>query len=280
MRDALIVSLFSLLPRNRLARLMGRVARLRLPAWLHRLVIRWYVRHYRVDLSQTAGAPEDHATLADFFARPLKDGARPICADPDAVVSPVDALVAWTGPVRDGLVPQGAHHAVDLRILLDGDHPFEGGDGAILYLAPPDYHRVHVPREGRVVRWTYLPGRLFPVFPACAERVPGLLARNERLVTWFEGDAGSVALVMVGAFGVGRMSAAYTDLLANCGAPVADARPDPPPTFARGAELGRFNLGSTVILFFAPGRVDLAIRTGQRVRVGARIGTLRPPGVC
>jgi len=274
-RDALIVSLFSLIPRHRLARWIGALARLRLPTRLHRLVLRWYVRHYRVDLSEVAGAPEDYATLADFFVRPLEDGARPICADPDAVVSPVDALVAYAGPVRGGLVPQGGRHAVDLRVLLGEDHPFEGGQCAVLYLAPPDYHRVHVPREGRVVRWTYLPGRLFPVFRACAERVPGLLARNERLVTWFEGDAGSVALVMVGAFGVGRMSAAYTDLLANAGAPAAGACPEPPPAFARGAELGRFNLGSTVVLCFAPGRVDLAARTGERVRVGARIGAVR-----
>ncbi len=275
MRDALIVSLLSVLPRNRLARWMGWASRLRLPAVLHRLLLRWFVRHYGVDLREVEGTPADYPTLADLFVRALRDGARPICADPAAVVSPADALVAYAGPVRGGAVPQGGRLLVDLAVLLGGEHPFEGGTCAVLYLAPPDYHRVHVPREGRVVRWTYLPGRLFPVFRACAERVPGLFARNERLVSWFEGDAGPMALVMVGAFGVGRMSVAFTDLLANTGAPASDVRPDPAPAFARGAELGRFHLGSTVILCFTPGRVEFTVQAGQRVRVGARIGTLR-----
>jgi phosphatidylserine decarboxylase len=274
-RDALIVSLLSMLPRSHLARWLGVASRLRLPAVLHRLLLRWYVRHYRVDLSEMEGVLDDYPTLAAFFVRPLKTGVRSICADPDAVVSPVDARVAYAGPVRGGAVPQGRRHTVDLAVLLGGDHPFEGGECAILYLAPPDYHRVHVPREGRVVRWTYLPGRLFPVFRASAERVPGLFAHNERLVTWFEGDGGPVALVMVGAFGVGRMSASYTTLLTNAGGRTADVRPDPRPPFARGAELGRFHLGSTVILCFAAGRVDLSVRTGDRVRMGARIGTVR-----
>ncbi|MBN1336023.1 MAG: phosphatidylserine decarboxylase [Deltaproteobacteria bacterium] len=275
MRDALIVNLLSLVPRSPLARGMGAASRLRPPAKLQRWILDRYVRHYEVDLDEIEGNLEDYPTLAAFFVRGLTDGARPICADADAVVSPCDARVIWAGTVQDGTVPQGGPHRVDLPVLLGGDHPFEGGECAVLYLAPPDYHRVHVPREGRVVRWTYLPGRLFPVFPASAERIPGLFAKNERTVTWFEGDAGLLAVVMVGAFGVGRIEMTFTDLLTNAKAPAVDVHPDPIPVLERGVELGRFHLGSTVILCFLPGRVHLDLRAGDRVRVGARIGTLR-----
>ncbi len=276
MRDALIVSLLSVLPRRRLASTMGWFGRLRLPRPLQRLLLRWYVWHYRVDMDEAQGSIDDYASLEDFFVRPLVHGARPLCGDPDALVSPADALVAACGAVRQGRIPQAGEHHIDVATLLGGEHPFEGGSYAVLYLSPPDYHRVHSPRAGRVVRWHYLPGRLFPVFAACAERVADLFARNERLVTWLRTDLGSVAVVMVGAFGVGRISAVFTDLLSNTGAPATDQHPEPPVPLQRGAELGRFHLGSTVILFLEPGKVDWDIEPGQRVKVAARIATAAP----
>ena len=275
MRDALIVSMLSVLPRKPLARLMGRFARLRLPGLLQRLLLRWYVSHYRVDMEEAEGEIEDYPTLAEFFVRALKPGRRPLCRDTDALVSPADALVASCGTVHGGRIPQGGPYAIDLRELLGGDHGFEGGQYAVLYLSPPDYHRVHMPRKGEVQRWHYLPGRLFPVFAACAERVEGLFARNERLVTWLETDLGQVALIMVGAFGVGRISAVYTNLLSNTGAPETDQRPSPAMALQRGDELGRFHLGSTVILLLEPGRVRWDVRAGQRVQVRARIATVQ-----
>jgi phosphatidylserine decarboxylase len=274
LRDALIVSLLSVLPQRRLARLMGWAARLHLPAFLHRALLRWFVRHYRVDMTEAAGRLEDYDTLAAFFVRSLKDGARPLCEAADAVVSPADSQVAAFGRVIGGRIPQGGARTADVRALLGGDHPFEGGSFAVLYLSPPDYHRVHVPISGTVVRWQYLPGRLFPVFRGATERVEGLFARNERLVTWLSTEAGQVAVVMLGAFGVGRMSAVYTHLLSNVGEPAVDRRPDPPVPLQKGEELGRFHLGSTVILFFEPERVRWDLRLGERVKVNARIGTV------
>ncbi|MFH1466287.1 MAG: archaetidylserine decarboxylase [Pseudomonadota bacterium] len=277
MRDALIVNLLSVLPQRRLARLMGWAARLHLPALLHRLLLRWFVRHYRVDMEEAAGRLEDYDSLAALFVRSLREGARPLCEDADAVVSPSDSQVAAFGRVLGDRIPQGGARSAEVRALLGGDHPFEGGSFAVLYLSPPDYHRVHVPISGEVVRWQYLPGRLFPVFRGATERVEGLFARNERLVTWLRTEAGQVAVVMLGAFGVGRMSAVYTHLLSNVGEPAADRRPEPPVPLQKGEELGRFHLGSTVILFFEPGRVAWDLRLGARVKVNARIGAIVTP---
>ncbi len=273
MRDALIVSVLSVLPRERLARLMGWLSRRRLPRFAHRMLLRWYVWHYRVDMSEAEGGIDDYPTLAQFFVRALRPGMRPLCTDADALVSPADAQVAAFGEVRGDRIPQGGKHHASISEMLGGDHPFEGGSYAVLYLSPPDYHRVHVPRTGRLVRWSYLPGRLFPVFPGCVERVDGIFSRNERLVSWLDTDLGQVAVVMLGAFGVGRMSAVYTDLLTNTGGPRTDVRPDEPPTLERGDELGRFHLGSTVILFAEPGKVRWELELGSRVRVNTRIAT-------
>jgi phosphatidylserine decarboxylase len=271
MRDALIVNVLSVLPRERLARYMGWLTRRRLPRLLHRWLLRWFVAHYRVDMSEAEGGIDDYPSLAEFFVRDLVPGARPLCDDVDAVVSPADAQVAAFGKVVDDIIPQGGTHRASIREMLGGDHPFEGGDYAVLYLSPPDYHRVHAPLTGRVTRWSYLPGRLFPVFAACVERVDGIFSRNERLVTWLDTDLGQVAVVMLGAFGVGRMTAVYTDLITNTDVPARDERPSEPPALSRGDELGRFHMGSTVILFFEPGRVRWELELGQRVRVRARI---------
>jgi phosphatidylserine decarboxylase len=277
MRDALIVNVLSVLPRERLARLMGWLTRRRLPRLLHRWLLRWFVAHYRVDMSEAEGGIDDYPSLAAFFVRDLKPGVRPLCEDPGAIASPADAQVAAFGKVTGDVIPQGGTHKASIREMLGGDHPFEGGDYAVLYLSPPDYHRVHAPVAGRVVRWSYLPGRLFPVFAACVEMVDGVFSRNERLVTWLDSEHGQVAVVMLGAFGVGRMSAVFTDLITNTGGAACDERPDDPPTLARGDELGRFHMGSTVILFFEPGRIQWELELGQRPRVKARIAQALEP---
>ena len=278
MRDALIVNVLSVLPRARLARFMGWLTRRRLPRLLHRWLLRWFVSHYRVDMAEAEGGIDDYPSLAEFFVRDLKPGMRPLCTDADAVVSPADAQVAAFGTVERDIIPQGGTHKASIREMLGGDHPFEGGSYAVLYLSPPDYHRVHAPVAGRVSRWSYLPGQLFPVFAACVERVDGIFARNERLVTWLDGDLGQVAVVMLGAFGVGRMSAVYTDLLTNTGGAAHDERPGDGPDLERGDEIGRFHMGSTVILFFEPGRVRWELELGQRPRVRARIATVLDRG--
>jgi phosphatidylserine decarboxylase len=279
-KDALVVSALSVLPKHHLARGMGWFSRLKMPRWLRLRLLGWYVAHYRVDLRECVADLDAYPTLSAFFMRPLKAGVRPLATEPSAIACPADACVATTGLVTHGRIPQATCGskkalAIDVEKMLGGDRSFEGGPFAVLYLAPPDYHRVHAPLDGRIARWSYLPGRLFPVFPTVARGVEGLFARNERLVTWFDTAAGRMALVMVGAFGVGRIELHYADVVTNNGRPSKLVAPEPQPSCSRGEEIGRFNLGSTVILLFEPGRVELSLQEGQRVKVGQSIGHVR-----
>ena len=145
MRDAIIVSLLSLIPRNHVTRVMGWCARLRLPGFLERWLLGWFVRHYRVDVSELEMPLGVYPSLDAFFVRRLKDGARPVCADADSVVAPADSVLVAAGRVCRDTIPQSGCQLMDVRALLGGDHPFEGGTYGIFYLSPPDYHRVHAP---------------------------------------------------------------------------------------------------------------------------------------
>ncbi|MEC7946229.1 MAG: archaetidylserine decarboxylase [Myxococcota bacterium] len=283
MNDALIVSMLSIVPKNPVARGMGTASRLRLPAWLHRALVRWFVGKYGVDLSECEGEIDDFPTLADFFVRPLKAGVRPVDPDPDVVVSPVDARAHTFGQIKDGMFLQAEGQPARVAQLLGADDPrlpgltaeianrYEGGQYAVLYLSPKDYHRVHTPLEGTVARWRYLPGQLWPVFPAATRKVAGLFGRNERLLFELDTSFGRVAEVMVGAFGVGRMSSTVTDLVTNTGGRGVDAPLAPPLPIERAGEIGRFHLGSTVILLFEPGQIEWTLEPGQAVRLGRPI---------
>lgn len=275
--DAFVVTVLSVVPKATVARWMGSFARTRLPEALRRALLRWYVQKYQVDLDECEGTLDDFSTLVDLFTRPLRHGVRPVDPAPEAVVSPVDGRVYTVGTVRGGAFEQAPGMASSVAELCGGDHGFEGGAYAVLYLSPRDYHRVHVPREGVAQRYAYLPGRLWPVFPAATRRIHDLFARNERLVTWLATDLGDMALVMIGAFGVGRIRAVYTELVSNEGAPGRAGHLTPPLPLGRGAELGRFELGSTVILLFPAGAVSWTVQAGEPVRLGQRIGVASSP---
>ena len=276
-KDGLILSLLSAVPRSALSRGMGAFSRLSLPRALHRLLLRWYVRKYGVDLGECVGGVEDYPSLGAFFIRELKPGTRPVAEESDALVSPADGLVYAAGKVEDGKLPQAPDLDYAVRTLLDGDDRYEGGDFAVIYLSPKDYHRVHSPREGQVVGHRYLPGRLWPVFPAATRKIRDLFARNERLVIRLEtSKAGEVAVVMVGAFGVGRMATVFADLVTNTGQPKDDRLLPSPHPVVRAGELGRFEMGSTVVLLTEPGRVDFECRPGDVVKMGERIGRVAP----
>lgn len=271
MRDALIVTALSVVPRNRGARAMGRFARSRVSRWLTGA----FVRAYRVDLSEADGTLADYPTLEDLFTRRLRPGVRPIAADPEAIVSPVDGTCAFAGRSVGGEIPVAPDRTVRLADLLD--EPVDGErDVWVLYLSPRDYHRVHVPREGTARSWRYVPGTLWPVFPAAVRRVRGLFARNERVAVRFDTDHGPLHVVLVGAFGVGRITLALCDLVTNSGGARAAAHLEPAPFLGRGDELGTFHLGSTVVLVGEPGRWRLAVEAGDPVRVGQRIGSGAP----
>ena len=275
MKDALVVSLLSILPRGRVSRLMGAFARLCLPRFAHRWLLRWYVGHYGVNLDECEGGIDDYPSLAEFFVRALKPGVRPIAQEPDALVSPVDGAVYAVGKVRKGRLPQAAELDYAVADLLAGDTRYEDGDFAVIYLSPKDYHRVHSVREGRLLGFRYRPGQLWPVFPGATRRIRDLFARNERLILRLATDAGELACVMVGAFGVGRMRLVSAPLITNTGAPARDEEFMEPVSVGRCEELGRFEMGSTVVLLFEPNQVEWSVQSGDVVRLGAPIGRLR-----
>lgn len=272
MKDALIISALSLVPKSSTSRLLGGLNRISWPRWLHRLVVRTYASHYGADLSECVGCIDDYASLGEFFVRPLKPGIRPVDDAADVMVSPVDGRVYAVGHAPDGRVPQSEGKSFSSGELL-GEATDKPCDYAVIYLSPKDYHRIHVPREGRVTRMRYLPGFFWPVFPAATRKIPELFSRNERMVSFFESPGLPYALGMIGAFGVGRMRVVYHEALSNAGLDGVDVAVDVP--LARAAELGRFEMGSTVVLVLPPDSVRWTVAPGDVLRLGQRIAEIR-----
>lgn len=272
MRDAAIVTALSLVPRNTGARTMGWLARTGVSRW----ITRTFVRAYGVDMSEADGTLDDYPTLEALFTRTLKDGARPIDADAP-IVSPVDGTCAVVAPGAVGHIEVAPGRYLSIADLVG--HAVDGPrDVVVLYLSPKDYHRVHVPREGTATAWRYLPGTLWPVFPAAVRKVDGLFARNERMVVHTETEVGPIDVVLVGAFGVGRITVSVTALVSNTRAAAAHGDLQPPVPIARGEELGIFHLGSTVILVTEPDRFVWTCAPGQPVRLGRPLAD-RPAAV-
>lgn len=280
--ERLFVALQHLLPQHLLSQTMYRIAR---SQWrpLKDLLIRTLVRAYRIDLDEAAEPdPRAYPSFSAFFTRELKAGARPLDPDPRAILCPVDGRISQIGSITDGRLIQAKGHDYSVRALLglapDVGHPFDGGAFATIYLAPSDYHRIHMAMSGTLTGMTHVPGRLFSVNDATARLVPGLFARNERLVCDFATQSGAHALVMVGAIFVGGMETVWAGEVTP---PYANRAPrrwsytdGEPIRLERGAELGRFNLGSTVVLLFPPGAVswDPQLAPGHKVRLGQRLG--------
>jgi phosphatidylserine decarboxylase len=243
-----------LLPKKLLTVLMGKLAGMRLGGFTHAM-IRKFVARYKVDMNEAADPRiESYASFNDFFTRPLREGVRPVAAAP--FICPVDAAISQFGPIEHDQLFQAKGHSYSTRALVGGDqalaHRFDHGHFATLYLAPKDYHRIHMPCEGRLQRMIYIPGDLFSVNPLTARHVPSLFARNERVVCEFDCAHGPMVMVLVGATIVGSMATVWHGVV------------NPPRTreprewrydgqdivLAKGAEMGRFLLGSTVILLF------------------------------
>ncbi len=243
-------------------------------------IIRRFVAKYGVDMGEAA-EPDiaRYASFNDFFTRALKPGARPMAQS--ALVSPVDGAISQFGAISGAAgdqIFQAKGHRYSTTALLGGDAalaaPFAGGHFATLYLSPKDYHRVHMPCAGRLTRMLHVPGALFSVNPVTARGVPGLFARNERVVCAFEGDAGPWVLVLVGATIVGSMATVWHGVVNPPRAGrLREWRYDAPAQavqLAQGDEMGRFLLGSTVVLLFPPGplKFNPAWRPGATIRMG------------
>jgi phosphatidylserine decarboxylase len=281
MSDELAVRLQYLLPKQALTSFAGFVAGARGGA-LTTALIRWFVRRYGVNMAEAAiPDPAGYASFNEFFTRALKADARPL-AQAD-LLSPVDGAISQFGAIDGERIFQAKGHVYTATALVGGDAAlaarFHGGHFATLYLSPKDYHRIHMPCAGRLLRMIHVPGALFSVNPATARGVPGLFARNERVVCLFEGaDGAPFVLVLVGATIVGSMATVWHGL-------VNPPRPgslrdwsyaEPRPELERGAEMGRFLLGSTVVMLFPPGplRFNPAWAPGGAIRMGEAMASL------
>jgi phosphatidylserine decarboxylase len=273
------VALQYLVPQRLLTRLIYAVMRWRFVPFKNAL-IGFMTRIYRIEIAEAASEKrEDYAHFNAYFTRALKPGARPLDPDPRALVMPADGRVSQLGPIDAGSVFQAKSHACTAAALL-GDaaaaQPYENGSFITVYLSPRDYHRVHMPFGGRLLETVHVPGRLFSVSPATVECVPGLFARNERLVCHFETDFGPMAVVLVGAMLVSGVETVWGGVEIPPYATKIERRDfrdaTPAIMLARGAELGRFNMGSTVIVLLPPGfAFDPALAPAAPVRMGQRL---------
>lgn len=266
---SLFIALQRLLPHHLLSRCVGAIAGARLGP-LKNVLIRIFVAAYKVNLDEAAsGNLADYPTFNDFFTRQLKPGARPV---EGGICSPADGTVSMAGTIEGTRMIQAKGIDYSLGKLLATDPgPWQDGSFATIYLAPRDYHRVHMPIDGRLTKTRYVPGRLFSVNQTTAERVPDLFADNERLVLEFETDDGPFAMVLVGAMIVAGIRTVWRSEIYPFRLPTEE-RFDPPRAFGQGDELGWFEMGSTVIVVM-PGRTDWQVEPMASVRMGQALAT-------
>ena len=260
--DRLFAALQYLLPKHALSRLIYAITRSE-TRWIRNTFLRIFLNGYRINMAEAAQPdPFAYRTFNEFFTRALRSGVRPIAPETDIIVSPVDGTLSQCGEIADNLLVQAKGHYYSLQELLAGDAEaaaaYRGGSFACIYLAPYNYHRIHMPYAGTARDNVYVPGELFSVNASTARAVPRVFARNERLICDFTTAVGRMAVILVGALHVGSIETVH------CG------EVNPPPrrrkapvripkgvgqNFAKGEELGRFNMGSTVVLLFERNRI-------------------------
>jgi phosphatidylserine decarboxylase len=276
-------SAWRLAPKRLLSGIIGWGARRTLPRSLQTAVLRSYAKAYGLDCSEAEHPIEHYPNLQAFFTRRLASGARTIPADEDAIAAPSDGAVCDAGVATAGRLLEAKGSAFTLQALLADDVlavRLAGGPYLVIYLSPRDYHRVHFPASGKVVAWSHIPGKLFPVGQRSVRRECGLFARNERFVTVVDGPLGRYAVVMVAAVGVGHITASYDSEVATHDGGFANDSVrhkafDPPIPIARGQELGIFNLGSTTVTIFEPGRVELdELVSDMQIEMGSPVGRI------
>jgi phosphatidylserine decarboxylase len=279
--DQLFIALQHLLPQHLLSRLVGWLARSELP-FIRGPFIRLFASPFEVDMSEAAEPElEAYPSFNAFFTRALAEGARPLADGEDALLCPADGSISQLGSIDGGRIFQAKGHSYSCAELLSDPErarAYENGSFATVYLSPRDYHRVHMPCAGDLSAQTYVPGALFSVNQTTAENVDRLFARNERLVCYFDTPTGPMAMVLVGAMIVAGIETVWSGQVAPPPRQpkTVDYKNAPPGiSLARGEEMGRFLLGSTVILLFPKNTVtwEPGFSAGSPTRMGERLGT-------
>ncbi len=284
MNPRLQIFLQHLTPQHTLSFLFGAWAHLKKPLWFKNWMIQHFINKYNVDMSEAIlSKPEDYVDFHQFFTRHLKPELRPIANHEKSIISPADSCISQIGSIHDGKIIQAKGFDFTVQELLGGNQQlaeqFFAGNFCTLYLAPRDYHRVHMPYAGKLKKMIYIPGNLFSVNQLTAQSVDNLFARNERVVCIFETAYGLMAVVFVGALIVGSISTAWAKNINSKYNEVVSLDYDASKQaliFERGDEIGYFTLGSTVILLFAP---NIAVwhdefKTDSCVKMGQEIGTM------
>jgi phosphatidylserine decarboxylase len=280
------VALQHLLPQHGISRLVLAATRSEIPGFKNAL-IKMFVRGFRPDMSDAVETePTAYPSFNDFFTRALRPGTRPLDTDARAIVSPVDGTVSEAGLLSADRILQAKGHDYTLRALLAGNAAWErtflGGTFATIYLAPYNYHRIHMALDGELRESFYVPGRLFSVNRTTARLVPGLFSRNERVFCGFDAASMPWAIILVGALNVGSMATVWHGDVTPRKVREVTALPVSgvlaPTALTKGDEMARFNMGSTIILLFPPGAAEWqpTLVAGRTLRMGERIGTLKP----
>ncbi|WP_300583528.1 archaetidylserine decarboxylase [uncultured Pseudoalteromonas sp.] len=278
--DKFKIAMQYVMPKHFISRMVGKLAAAK-AGGLTTALIKLFIKQYKIDMSEAKYPdPAHYKTFNEFFTRPLKEGIRPLAEESDIIAHPVDGAISQLGDVVDGQIIQAKGHDYSLQALLGGSEddttPFLGGKFATIYLAPKDYHRIHMPIDGTLSKMIYVPGDLFSVNPLTARNVPNLFARNERVVAIFETEIGPLAMVLVGATIVASIETVWAGTVTPpAGKDVFSwnypTTGDNAITLKKGEEMGRFKLGSTVILAWGANQAEFL--SDQHPETVTRMGT-------
>ncbi|MDG1292583.1 MAG: archaetidylserine decarboxylase [Pseudomonadales bacterium] len=279
-RERLFILSQYCIPQHTLSRLIGYLADCETP-WLKAKIIQLFSHFFPINMTEAERENyEQYVSFNDFFTRELKSGTRPIVQDDNAIASPADGAISEIGRIEKDQLIQAKGHKYSLLALLGGDtelaEQFNNGAFATIYLSPKDYHRVHMPLAGTLQKTLYVPGKLFSVNQATANNVPGLFARNERLVCVFDTDCGPMVVILVGAMIVAAIETVWAGQVAPQSKTVNTIDMKKIFTLAKGGEMGRFKLGSTAIVLFPENIVtwNETLENGSAIQLGELLGTI------
>ena len=277
--------ILSAIPQNLVSRIFGWISYMHLPSFIMIPVLQAYSRVFKIDVNEAEKNIREYPSLNRFFTRALKEGARIVDKEKTSIISPVDGTVSRYGDVKSGKMIQAKGIDYSLSDLLESSkylENFREGKYVVIYLSPRDYHRIHSPVEGKILGYTYTPGKLFAVNEIAVKGLHGLFPKNERLTTYIKNSSGMVGLVKVGAVNVGRIRVNYDTIHTNRWIRIARHESyDVPFGVSKGDEVGRFEMGSTVILLFEKGTVNFSqnIQEGRSIKFGQVIGHYKKTAV-